>query len=236
MREVVLDTETTGLDPAGGHRIVEIGAIELINHVAANGMLFHRHLDPQRDMPAEAFAVHGLSTAFLSGKPLFADVADDLLRFLGDSPLVMHNAAFDLGFLNAELARINRPPIPREKCIDTLEIARRQFPGAPANLDALCRRYQIDLTDRAVHGALKDAKLLASVYLELCGGREPGLAFVTTRTRRLTGIDASAWTPRLIQPSAAEAAAHEQFVATIKGALWKAIEVAEDPAPAAITA
>lgn len=235
MREVVLDTETTGLDPAAGHRVVEIGAIELINHVAT-GNEFHCYLDPQRDVPAEAFAVHGLSAAFLSGKPLFADIAQDLLRFLDDSPLVMHNAAFDLGFLNAEFSRINGLPIRREHCVDTLEIARRQFPGAPANLDALCRRYQIDLTDRAVHGALKDAKLLASVYLELCGGREPGLAFVPTRTRRLTGIDASAWTPRLIQPSPAEVTAHDQFMATIKGALWRVSEEAEDPAPAAITA
>lgn len=223
MREVVLDTETTGLDPNVGHRIVEIGAVELVNHVATD-RVFHCYLDPQREMPAEAFAVHGLSAAFLAGKPLFADVAAELMDFLADAPLVIHNAAFDVGFLNAELQRVGSGPILRERCIDTLEIARRNFPGAPANLDALCRRYQIDLSDRVHHGALKDAKLLATVYLELLGGREPALTLVPTQTRRLVGIDASGWTPRLIVPTADERAAHRAFVARIQGSLWDAVE------------
>lgn len=227
MREVVVDTETTGLDPASGHRIVEIGAIELFNHVAT-GKFFHSYLDPQRDVPAEAFAVHGLSAAFLNGKPLFADVADALLQFFDDSPLVIHNAAFDLGFLNTELHRISGAPIARERCVDTLEIARRKFPGAPANLDALCRRYQIDISDRSLHGALKDAKLLARVYLELRGGREPGLAFIPTQTRRLTGIDPSAWIPKLVPPTAAEGEAHRKFVESIKDAMWKQTEDTAD--------
>ena len=234
MREVVLDTETTGLDPRLGHRIVEIGAIELINHVAT-GEVFHCYIDPQRDMPAEAFAVHGLSTTFLTGKPLFGDVAGRLMTFLAESPLVIHNAAFDIGFLNAELLRVQREPIARERCVDTLEIARRNFPCAPASLDALCRRYQIDLSDRVQHGALKDAKLLAAVYLELLGGREPALSLAPTRIRRLTGIDAASWTPKLIFPTAVEAEAHREFVAAIPGALWSPQEEQEKPQPAAAT-
>jgi DNA polymerase III subunit epsilon len=224
MREVVLDTETTGLDPAGGHRIVEIGAIELCNHIAT-GNVFHAYLDPQREMPPEAFAVHGLSTAFLAGKPLFGDTADALLQFLADSPLVIHNAAFDLGFLNAELRRIDRDLLPRDRCIDTVELARRKHPGSPANLDALCRRYQIDLSDRELHGALKDAKLLAQVYLELRGGREPGLAFASTKVRRLSGMHASSWTAKLIQPSKAELDAHDAFVAAMRDPLWREFDL-----------
>lgn len=226
MREIVLDTETTGLDPGLGHRVVEIGAVELVNHVAT-GEVFHCYLDPERDMPAEAFAVHGLSSVFLTGKPRFADVAARLLQFIGESPLVIHNAAFDVGFLNAELIRVEQTPIARERCIDTLEIARRNFPGAPANLDALCRRYQIDLSDRAHHGALKDARLLAAVYLELLGGREPALSLVPTRIRRLTGLDPSAWKPKLIHPTAAESEAHKEFLARIPAALWHALDAEE---------
>ena len=220
MREVVLDTETTGLDPASGHRIVEIGAVELENHVPT-GAVLHRYVNPERDIPAEAFAVHGLSNTFLSNKPLFTEIAEEALSFFGDAPLVIHNAAFDLGFLNAELRRIGAEPIAPQRCIDTVEMARCKFPGAPASLDALCRRYLIDLSDRTLHGALKDAKLLASVYLELCGGREPGLSFVATPTRRLCGIDASAWMPKLTPPSDAEAAAHLAFLATITDPLWR---------------
>ncbi|HYN39467.1 MAG TPA: DNA polymerase III subunit epsilon [Rhodospirillales bacterium] len=229
MREVVLDTETTGLDPASGHRIIEIGGVELLNHVAT-GSVFQTYLDPQREVPPEAFAVHGLSTAFLKGKPLFADTADGLLQFLADSRLVIHNAAFDLGFLNAELRRIGRETIRRERCIDTVEMARQKHPGAPASLDALCRRYQIDLTDRTMHGALKDSKLLAQVYLELCGGREPGLAFVSTKTKRLAGLYASGWMPKLVPPSTVETDAHRAFMTTIKDALWREVE---SPAEAA---
>ncbi len=226
MREIVLDTETTGLDPGLGHRVVEIGAVELVNHVAT-GEVFHCYLDPERDMPAEAFAVHGLSTVFLTGKPRFADIAARLLQFIGESPLVIHNAAFDVGFLNAELLRVEQTPISRERCIDTLEIARRNFPGAPANLDALCRRYQIDLSDRVHHGALKDARLLAAVYLELLGGREPALSLVPTRVRRLTGLDPSAWKPKLIHPTAEESKAHKEFLARIPAALWPALDAEE---------
>ncbi|MBL8666976.1 MAG: DNA polymerase III subunit epsilon [Rhodospirillales bacterium] len=223
MREIVLDTETTGLDPASGHRIVEIGAVELNNHVPT-GKILHRYVNPQREMPAEAFAVHGLSTAFLAEKPVFAEVVADVLEFLGEAQLVIHNAAFDLGFLNAELKSLGFPPIRATRCIDTVEMARRKFPGAPASLDALCRRYMIDLSDRSLHGALKDARLLASVYLELCGGREPGLSLVAMPARRLCGIDASAWVPKLTAPNEAEAAAHEAFLATISDPLWRTRE------------
>lgn len=231
MREVVLDTETTGLDPANGHRIVEIGAIELLNHVAT-GNFFHCYLNPERDVPAEAFAVHGLSKAFLADKPLFAEVVEAMIHFLAASPLVIHNAAFDLAFVNAELFRIGGPAIAQDRCVDTLEMARRKFPGAPASLDALCRRYEIGPSDRALHGALKDAKLLARVYLELRGGREPGLSFVPMQSRRLSGIDASAWTPRLVSPTAAEAEAHRQFIATLDDAMWKRIGERDDPVSA----
>ena len=220
MREIVLDTETTGLDPASGHRIVEIGAVELSNHVPT-GAVLHRYVNPQRDMPAEAFAVHGLSATFLAEKPLFAEIVADVLEFLGDAPLVIHNAAFDLGFLNAELRLLGFPPIAPGRCIDTVDMARCKFPGAPASLDALCRRFLIDLSDRTLHGALKDARLLAGVYLELCGGREPGLSLAATPTRRLCGIDAAAWVPKLTLPSDAEAAAHRAFLATITDPLWQ---------------
>jgi len=223
MREIVLDTETTGLDPASGHRVVEIGAVELLNHVPT-GRIFHRYLCPERDMPAEAYAVHGLSAEFLADKPRFAAIADDFLGFVADSPLVIHNAGFDLGFLNSELRKAGAPLIPRERSIDTVELARRKFPGAPANLDALCRRYQIDLTDRAQHGALKDARLLAAVYLELRGGREPGLTLVSNATRRLAGIETVAWQQKLVHPSADEITAHRAFVGQIKGAIWPAEE------------
>lgn len=227
MREIVLDTETTGLDPASGHRIVEIGAVELSNHVPT-GAVLHRYVNPQRDMPAEAFAVHGLSTTFLAEKPVFAEIVADVLDFLGEAPLVIHNAAFDLGFLNAELRLLGFPPIASGRCIDTVDMARCKYPGAPASLDALCRRFLIDLSDRTLHGALKDARLLASVYLELCGGREPGLSFVATPTRRLCGIDAAAWVPKLTPASDAEAAAHRAFLATIADPLWR--ESLADPA------
>ena len=174
MREIVLDTETTGLDPASGHRIVEIGCVELLNHVAT-GNTFHTYINPQRDMPAEAEAVHGLSIEFLSDKRLFADIVDGFIEFIGTSPVIAHNAMFDLGFINAELTAVDRPPLSTERAIDTVQIARRKFPGGQANLDALCRRFNIDLSARVKHGALLDAELLAEVYLELVGGREPGL-------------------------------------------------------------
>ena len=174
MREIVLDTETTGLDPAAGHRVVEIACLELINRVPS-GDHFRRYINPQRDMPAEAFKIHGLSTDFLAGHPVFAGVLDDFLAFIGNAPLIIHNAEFDLRFLNAELDRLKHPPIESARAVDTVALARRRFPGAQVNLDALCRRFEIDNSARTLHGALLDCELLAEVYLELTGGRQPGL-------------------------------------------------------------
>ena len=174
MREVVLDTETTGLDPGSGHRIVEIGCVELVNHVPT-GREYQTYLNPDRDVPEEAFEVHGLATAFLATKPRFAEVVDDFLAFLGSSRLIIHNAEFDLAFLNAELERLSYPRLSPHRSLDTLELARRQAPGAPANLDALARRFALDTQARRVHGALVDARILAEVYLRLTGGRQPAL-------------------------------------------------------------
>ena len=166
MREVVLDTETTGLNPKRGDRIVEIGCVELINHLET-GNYFHEYINPERDMPEKAQAVHGLSEKFLSDKPIFSDISKSFTEFIGTSPLIIHNAEFDVGFINWELQRIHFQPLKMERVIDTLLLARKQFPGSPANLDALCRRFQINNSDRDLHGALIDAKLLAEVYLEL---------------------------------------------------------------------
>ncbi len=177
MREIVLDTETTGLDPFQGHRLVEIGCIELVNRIPT-GETFHRYLNPERDMPAEAFAIHGLSAEFLQDKPMFADVADELIAFLAEAPLIAHNASFDLGFLNSELERAGRTGVGRERVVDTLLLARRKHPGGLNRLDDLCARYGIDNSRRAKHGALLDAELLAEVYLELIGGRQAQLVLV----------------------------------------------------------
>ena len=174
MREIVLDTETTGLDPGQGHRLVELGCIELLNRIPT-GATFHGYLNPERDMPAEAFAIHGLSTEFLKDKPRFAEVADDFLAFIGDSPLVIHNASFDHGFLIAELKRVERMLIARERLVDTLLLARRKHPAGPNRLDDLCARYGIDNSRRTKHGALLDAEILAEVYLELIGARQAQL-------------------------------------------------------------
>ena len=176
MREIVFDTETTGLDPANGDRVVEIGCLELVNRLPS-GEHFHVYINPQRDMPTEAEAVHGLSAAFLADKPLFADIADGVLAFIGDAPLIAHNASFDMKFINAELRACGRDDLSAHKVIDTLHMARQKFPGAPASLDALCRRFGVDNSDRTLHGALIDSELLAGVYLELSGGRQPGLVF-----------------------------------------------------------
>ncbi len=221
MREIVLDTETTGFDPLGGHRVVEIGCIELLNHMPT-GREFHVYLNPERDIPAEAEAVHGLSAAFLADKPLFASLADELLEFVGDSPIIAHNANFDLNFINAELRRAGRGPLPPDRAIDTVVLARRKFPGAQASLDALCRRFQIDLSERGKHGALLDAKLLAKVYLELIGGREPGLALANaevavTATETVTRTSRAA---RPHAPSAEELAAHAAFLGKLKNPIW----------------
>lgn len=225
MREIVLDTETTGLDPSSGHRVVEIGCIELLNHMPT-GREFHCYVNPERDMPAEAEAVHGLSISFLSDKPLFSSLADELLGFIGDAPIIAHNAGFDMGFINSELRRVGKSPLTSDRTIDTVMLARRKFPGAQASLDALCRRFQIDLSERGKHGALLDAKLLAKVYLELVGGREPGLALASAETTTAASSSVSeaqtrtARAPRPHEASADELAAHTAFVAKLKNAIW----------------
>ena len=221
MREIVLDTETTGLDPQSGHRIVEIGCIELVNHVTTDNS-FHRYVNPERAMPSDAFEVHGLSEEFLAGHKPFADVAGEFLQFIGTAPLVIHNARFDLGFLNAELERLERPLLPPERAIDTVELARRKFPGAPASLDALCRRFGIDLSARTQHGALLDAGLLAAVYLELIGGRQPGLGLGRTAAVAESGAGAPRATraPREHAPGADEQAAHDKFIGDLKDPVW----------------
>ncbi|SDH05136.1 DNA polymerase III subunit epsilon [Roseospirillum parvum] len=226
MREIVLDTETTGLDPLSGDRVVEIGCLELVNHVPTGGK-YHVYLNPERDMPAEAERVHGLSAAFLADKPTFAQEVDAFLAFLGeDSKLVIHNAAFDMGFLNAELARLGRPALSGERAIDTVGMARRRFPGAPASLDALCRRFGIDNTARTLHGALLDAELLAEVYLELIGGRQPGLALGRVGGGAEAGDapppppERPYREPRPHTPTDEELAAHAAFLARLKDPLW----------------
>jgi DNA polymerase-3 subunit epsilon len=186
MREIVLDTETTGLDPASGHRVVEVGCIELINRFPS-GKTFHRYLNPERDMPSEAFAVHGLSGEFLKDKPSFSAIADELVSFIGEVPLVAHNAAFDFGFLNAELERAGKTPVARERMVDTLLLARRRHPAGPNGLDHLCARYGIDNSRRTKHGALLDAEILAEVYIELIGGRQASLILVESG---LAAVDA----------------------------------------------
>ena len=226
MREIVLDTETTGLDPFQGHRVVEIGCIELLNRFPT-GKTFHCYLNPERDMPTEAFSVHGLSTDFLKDKPSFIEVAEDLLNFFGDSPLVIHNAAFDLAFINAELERIGGSPLARERLLDTLLLARRKHPAGPNRLDDLCTRYGIDNSRRSKHGALLDAEILAEVYLELIGARQAQLGLGETgdsgaATRRIdiaVRLRPSPLPPRL---TPTEQAAHYLFVQTLgAGAIWQ---------------
>ena len=221
MREIVLDTETTGLDPAAGHRIVEIGCVELFNHVPTNNS-FHRRVNPERSMPTAALEVHGLTDEILAKQPVFGKIAQEFLDFIGDAPLVIHNAAFDLAFVNAELERVGLPPIPAARAIDTVSLARRKHPGASASLDALCRRFAIDLSARDKHGALLDAELLAAVYLELLGGRQPGLV-LAIEAQVFHGATPRRERPsRSFAPSADEIAAHEAFIATIKDAIWTA--------------
>ncbi len=225
MREVVLDTETTGLDPQLGDRIVEIGAVELVNHMPT-GRSYHQHINPQRAVPAEAEAIHGLSTAFLADKPVFAEVAEAFLAFIGDARLVIHNATFDMKFLNAELGWLGRPALAPGRAVDTLDMARRRFPGAHNTLDALCRRFGVDNSGRLKHGALLDSELLAEVYLELIGGRQPDLTLSVVATGRRDEAQA-AWTPPArprplaARISAAETSAHAAFVADLAGGgLW----------------
>lgn len=221
MREIILDTETTGLDPADGHRVVEIACLELINRVPS-GRHFQTYVNPQRDMPEEAFRVHGLSSEFLEAQPLFADIVADFIAFLGDGDLVIHNAEFDLKFLNAELALIDRPPLDGFTIVDTVALARRKFPGAPASLDALCRRFGVDNSGRELHGALLDAQLLAEVYLELLGGRQPGLGLSAEATVGDGQVQSlrSTRAPRPHSASAEERAAHAEFLKTLSDPIW----------------
>ena len=230
MREVVLDTETTGLEPGGGHRVVEIGALELINHVPS-GRSFHVYVNPERDMPEDALRVHGLTGAFLRAQPVFAEVADDFLAFLdldrdanpAPARLIAHNAAFDVAFLDMELARLGRPPLPRERVIDTLTLARQRYPGAPNSLDALCRRFAVDATARTLHGALLDSQLLAECYLMLIGGRQPDLGLVVRRGSQaaMRPVQRIPRPPRPHAPTAAELAAHAAFLERLSDPLWR---------------
>jgi DNA polymerase-3 subunit epsilon len=218
MREIVLDTETTGLDPSAGHRIIEIACIELLHYIPT-GRDFHRYVNPGRDIPADAHAVHGLTEDFLSMHPPFEAIVDDLLEFIGSDPLVIHNAEFDIAFLNAELARIGRPML-ASRYIDTLTMARQRYPGAPASLDALCRRFDVDNSERENHGARIDCGLLAAVYLELIGGRQPGLDFAAPETAVVSAIRI-ARPARAHVPSAQELAAHEAMLALLVAPLWR---------------
>ncbi len=225
MREIVLDTETTGLDPYQGHRMVEIGCIELVNRIPS-GNTFHRYFNPERSMPAEAYAVHGLSDEFLKAKLFFAEAADELIAFLGDAPLVAHNASFDLGFLNAELERAGRPLIARERLVDTLLIARRKHPGGSNRLDDLCARYAIDNSRRTKHGALLDAELLAEVYVELIGARQAQLVLAqASMAGQAAGepiIVRERLVPLIPAVTAEERAAHRAFIATLgDNAIWR---------------
>jgi DNA polymerase-3 subunit epsilon len=224
MREIVFDTETTGLSFPGGDRLVEIGCVELVNRVMT-GRTFHAYVNPEREMPVEAFKVHGLSAVFLSDKPLFHEIVEDLIDFLGDCPLVAHNAAFDFGFLNGELTRCGRPLCSHERMVDTLAIARVRHPGAKHSLDALCSRYGVDLSARTLHGALLDAQLLAQVYVELTGGRQitMGLAVdapVMRETPAEARTNVHVRPARHFEPSAAELARHTVFLKLLEEPLW----------------
>ncbi|MGC9269772.1 DNA polymerase III subunit epsilon [Acidiphilium sp.] len=220
-RAVLFDTETTGLDPLHGDRIVEIAAIELHNDLPTD-RVFHRLIDPQRDIPAEASRIHGITSIDIAGKPKFADIADDLLAFFGDAPLIAHNAAFDFGFLDAELGRIGRKPLGRSRMIDTLALAKLRFPGMPNSLDALCRRFEIDISARTTHNALLDCKLLAAVYVELTGGRQRGFDLVADEGLTLVEYQQSGErTPRRMTVSDDEQAVHAAFVAAMKEPVWR---------------
>jgi DNA polymerase-3 subunit epsilon len=236
MRQIVLDTETTGLDPASGDRVIEVAAIELYNFMPT-GQTFHVLIDPQRDIPEEATRVHGFTAEMLRGKPIFAGIAAEMMAFLRDSEIIAHNAPFDFGFLDAELARCGMPKLDRGRMVDSLDIAKRRYPGLPNSLDALCRRLGVDNSMRTSHNALLDVKLLAEVFLQLMGGKQPGFDLAATSTRRsgpaLVEEGPVARTPRPIAPSPAELAAHAEFVAKrLKDPLWLQPPFAE---PAAST-
>lgn len=226
MREIVLDTETTGLDPLAGHRIIEIGCVELYNLIPT-GQTYHTYINPERDISEGAALVSGLTFEFLQDKPLFNKIAQPFLDFIGDSPLVIHNATFDIGFLNAELTRLEMTPLLLERAIDTVRLARAKFPGAPASLDALCRRFGVDLSARVKHGALLDAQLLAQIYLELKGGRQTTFVFANKKTTTL-GQPKAPRTFRSARPHApteVELARHRLLVAQIKNPLWAKMKI-----------
>ena len=233
MREIILDTETTGISPAEGHRVVEIGALEMINHLPT-GQTFHVYINPERDMPKEAEAVHGLSAAFLKDKPVFKDIAQEFRTFIEGATLVIHNASFDVGFLNAELNYLDLPPIEMGQVIDTLHMARRKHPMASNSLDALCKRYGIDNSKRTRHGALLDAELLADVYIELLGGRQTALNLAATPTAktRVTQLDSTRPATRLTRQrplpprlTETEKAAHDLLVEKLgPAALWRLLQ------------
>lgn len=224
MREVALDTETTGLEHDNGDRIVEIACVELLNHQPTE-RYFHKYINPLRDIPDEVVKVHGLTREFLSDKPLFGEIVDEFLEFVGDAPIVAHNAAFDVNFINAELVRCNRPTIPWERAVDTLKIAKDRFPGARNTLDALCQRFGIDNTQRTLHGALLDTRLLAEVYLELNGGREPGLVFAAEDSGAgplaAIVVNRPFREPRPHAASAEELAAFEAFLGQVTDPIWR---------------
>ena len=225
IREIVLDTETTGLEPAYGHRIVEIGAIELLNKVET-GVKFHYYINPERDMPKEAYSVHGISEKFLQDKPKFQEIADEFLEFIKDSTLVIHNSAFDIKFLNHELERLNKPSLDFNSAIDTLAIARRLFPGSRVSLDALCRRFKVDNSARKFHGALLDAKLLAEIYIEMLGGRQETFTFSkdrkSTANNEIISTDTylSTMKTKVIYPDEEEQKNHKMLVKKISNPKW----------------
>lgn len=223
MREIALDTETTGLDPNTGHRIVEIGCVEMVSRIKT-GEVFHVYLNPDRDMPEEAFRVHGLSSEFLADKPRFHEVVDEFLNFVKDSPLVIHNAQFDMKFINHELKTVGKEEIPLSRSVDTVLMARKKFPGSPANLDALCKRFNIDLSARTLHGALLDAELLADVYLELHGGRQSKLSLKREdemkEVENISVFRMEKLEARDFSPQEEELAAHRAFMEKIKDAMW----------------
>lgn len=226
-REIVLDTETTGFEPEEGHKIIEIGAVELDNHVMT-GRTFQVYINPERDVPQDSVAVHGITGEFLKDKPVFSQVYMDFIDFIGDGTLVIHNAAFDMKFLNYELKKVGYKALPMDNVIDTLDIARRKFPGSPANLDALCRRFNIDLSVRDYHGALLDSQLLAEVYLELLGGRQHGMMLGANNSdsERLQTVasvppkERPFREPREFKPSTEELAAHNDMLEKLEDPLW----------------
>jgi len=222
MREIVLDTETTGLDPAEGHKVIEIGCVELLNKVKT-GTIFHTYINPLRNVPKEAYQIHGISEEFLKDKRVFREIADEFAEFIQDSTLIIHNARFDLKFLNAELVSIGKANLAKMQVIDTLDMARKKFPGSPASLDALCKRYKVDLTRRDKHGALLDADLLAEVYINLCGGNQTKLEFTENKDEILSShlkLPKQFKEPRKFDVSEEELSQHHDILKKLKNPLW----------------